>query len=1380
MQSWQASCVAVTLRFVRLSSAALLLHGATLKAQTRPDGSTTQESARVALRDYSERRFASPDGLRSLAVFAVEALSDGSLWIGTEAGPHRFTGTRFERVEIPGSSTHVRSIARASNGSIWFGTRTGVVRRLPDGSMREFDTSDGLTAGTVYSLAVSNAYDGTERVVAATSEGIAVYMGSGRWASIPLPPNVEAAGLVVRARKRVTGRDELWLATSSGTAARWRDGQWDGVYGAAQGLRVRSVEQFGMASDSARTLYAGTSEGVFVFDESTSTGRWSLVRGSPLYSYRVATVPHADGSHDLWVGTLDGLLMRKRGATWDTVQLRSTEPRTPVHALTAVRGHAGGFAVYVGTFGDGMVRLSVGRAATLVSEQTGLRLSITSVLEEPLGQPGVTWIGTSNFGVVEVAAGRARTIATYDDVVDGRVVTVFTRGSGAAAEVWVGAVLGAWRREGGRWMRRDVGIGSMSVTRFASERTAEDSSPLLAATAVGLRRWDGERWNPVEGAPQGAATYVLGESPTDSSVWIAGGFGTAVRRAGTWLVDSSLLRREEPAIVRALCRLATSEGDRILAASNRGVFFRDRSDAAWRDLPARIHDFFRSDVINAIRCDDASRVLVATNDGVAVLDLSDRDTSAWHMVTMFGPADGLPSPVMQAIGEGGGPGERWIGTAHGVGRIDVRDLPEPDPSVFRMRIVSGNDAQLVSDGTRVDFEDNRVAIDLTLPTYHREEDLQYRIEVDGPLSVTPSEWTSESRVSYPALPPGNYSVQAWARDYAGREYGPVAQRFTVGYPPWRSPLVLLAYAVAAAALLFAAHRWRLRTIQARATELAASEQRLRASERQFRALFDRAFDANLLVRNRSVVAANAAAVALLGGDDGLTGVTIDALALPRALAERRGSPADAVEINVSRVDGTRVPAAATVTTIEREDGPMQHWVLRDLSAAHAARNERQLLESQVREAQKLESLGTLAGGVAHDFNNLLGVIRGNAELARESLDDRDEVAGHLSAVLDASERARDLVRQILTFSRRNQPHERIIDFGAVVRTLVPMLRSLIPRTVDLDVIGGDAVYAIRGDLTQLQQLLFNLCSNAEYAMRPTNGGRLEIRLDVLPAPDDIVSETARVVRLRVSDSGVGMAPEVRDRVFEPFFTTKPTGEGTGLGLSVLHGIVASHGGRVRVDSELGVGTTFDVLMPLVAESSMAGSTMSSSTPISGMPAVRVAAAVGAIAMAPAVDERVIGARATGEHERGAPASLSPAEAAATLKNARVVLVDDEPAVARVVERALSRLGCRVRTFHDPREALEAVRLSPDGVDVLVTDQTMPGMTGDVLAQAVHKVRPGLPVVIVTGYSYRLTPERLAEVGAAAILQKPVPLAVLEAAVASVLHAARTDEATRAS
>ncbi len=1320
----------------------LLLSGvdAPLAAQMQPpmDGLAADGRAPVVLRDYSERRFGSPDGVRSLAVFAAEVLSDGSLWIGTDAGPHRFTGARFDLVPIPTVPAHVRAIVRTADGAVWFGTRVGAVRRDVDGTMRVFAEADGLPAGTVYSLLETDAFDGVRRLVAATGTGVAMFVDE-RWQSMPLPPGLVAEGLVVRPRARPGRNDELWLGTTRGVAARWRDGAWSEVYGPAQGLAVRGVEQFAVMDDAARTVYAATSDGVFRFSENDAGGRWTHLAGSPGFSYRLTTVPQRDGAHDLWVGTLDGLLVRYRGTSWDTVRLRSAEPRTPVHALTGVRGHAGGYAVYVGTFGDGLVRLSVGRGASLVSERSGLRLGINAVLEEPLGRPGVVWVSTVNFGVVEIDGAYARPLVAKEDIVDGRAMTMFVRPVPAGApEIWVGAGLGAWRREGGRWVPRRDGMERSTVFRYGLEREHDPASSLLAATEVGLLRWDGSRWARVDSTPAELVFTILGETVADSSLWIGGAFGTMVRRQGAWHSDTSLAHPD--IAVRALCRMPASENGRtsasagrLVAGTNRGVYVREADGTRWLPLPDRMRSFLRSEIVHALRCDDPARVLVATSDGVAVLDLAGRDAATWQMITMLGPADGLPSAIMMAIGEGGSERARWIGTAHGMGRIDVRTLPMPDASLFSLQIASGHAGRVIADGEHVPFAENRINIRLTLPTYHREEDLRYRIAVEGPVQGYPPIWTSNDAIAYPALPPGRYTIRAWARDYAGREYGPISQDIVVDHAPWRSPAALLGYGVAVLLLLAGAHRWRLRTLHDRAEELAASEQRARASERQFRALFDRAFDANLLVRGGLVTAANAAAAELLRAHEtAIVGRSLAELGLP-AEPVRDGGAADPVETEVRLTDERTIPVAVTVTTIMRDDGPMQHWVLRDLSGAYAAEAERQRLESQVREAQKLESLGTLAGGVAHDFNNLLGVIHGNAELARDTLDDRDEVADHLAAVLDASERARDLVRQILTFSRRATPHERIVDLGAVVRALVPMLRSLIPRTVELDLIGGDGTYPLHGDVTQLQQLLFNLCSNAEYAMRPTNGGRLEIRLDTVP--DDRVDPPGRAVRLGVRDTGVGMTSEVRDRVFEPFFTTKPTGEGTGLGLSVLHGIVASHGGRVRVESVPGAGSLFEVLFPLADDPGNGVLTYDTSAPAQEM---------------------------TGE------------AANAIYRGARIVLVDDEPAVARVVERALTRLGCRVRTFNDPGEALAAVATAPQEVDLVITDQTMPGMTGDVLTEAVHDLRAQLPVVIVTGYSYRLTPERLMAIGAAAVLQKPVPLSQLASTVATALRGERPE------
>jgi PAS domain S-box-containing protein len=1322
-------------------------------AQVRPDGSTLAASVPVTVRDYSERRFGSPDGLRSLAVYAVETLRDGSLWIGTEAGPHRFDGSRFELVPIPTAPAHVRGIAQTADGAIWFATRVGAVRMQPDGAMRVFGAQEGLPTGTVYSLLVSDAIDGQSRLIASTGGGLAVLEGE-RWRTIALPLGVPSVGLVARARARDGAPDELWVASSSGGVARWRDGSWTNVYGEAEGVLARTVEHLMVTDDVSRRLFAATSDGVFAFTDDASGGRWQHLDGSPAFAYRLALVPRGGGEEELWVGTLDGLLLRRRGAVWDSVVLRSTEPRTPIHALAGVPGHAGGFAVYVGTFGDGVVRLSVGRGATLVSAQSGLRFTINALLEEPLGKPGVVWVATSNFGVVELDGRTARSVVSARDIEDGRATALHvSQRPNGTRDVWVGAALGAWRLEEGRWVARREGLGRTQVVEFGRERDGDSTSTLLVSTMDGLFGWNGERWNRVAGSRPEMVLGFLGASPNDSTLIATGSFGVKTRRGDVWTHDATPAEAGVRLPQRAVCRLPEAERGRLIVAGSRGVYVRERDEPTWRALPQRLRGFFRSENVYRMRCDDPANVLLATTDGVVVLDLRGRDTASWTVVTVFGPADGLPSPFMTAIGEGGrSVSARWIGTAHGVGRIDLRRLPAPDPTLFTMSLHSGADSNRVSEAARVPYDANRIAISLSLPVYHREEDFRYRIVLDGPFKTAPERWSASNVASYPALPAGKYTVTAWARDYAGRDYGPITRTFTIDYPPWRSPGALLGYAALALGLLVSADRWRLRTLRARADELAASELRARTSEAQFRALFDRAYDANLLVRNGRVIAANAAACALLGEDqESVIGTAIADLNLSAGLTAT-GPAVDSMDMELRPHNGERIPVSVTVTEITRDDGAVQQWVLRDLSAARAAESERRMLESQVREAQKLESLGTLAGGVAHDFNNLLGVIRGNAELARDAIDDRDEVADHLAAVLDASERARDLVRQILTFSRRATPHERVVDLGEVVRALVPMLRSLIPRTVDLSVVGGDGVYAIRGDVTQLQQLLFNLCSNAEYAMRPTNGGTLEIRLDVLPAPDDLRVETGRVVRLRVRDTGVGMPPEVRDRVFEPFYTTKPTGEGTGLGLSVLHGIVASHGGRVRVQSALGAGTTFEVDLPLIAQSVQAITSLDMrNTPI-GMPAVTVNASNSPSAAA-----------------GSSPSALTGGDAADMLTGARIMLVDDEPAVARVVERLLKRLGCVVQVFSDPREALESFSAAPQATDLLLTDQTMPGMSGDVLTEAVHKVRANLPVVIVTGYSYRLTPERLAEIGASAVLQKPVPLAQMAATVSAALR-----------
>ncbi len=358
--------------------------------------------------------------------------------------------------------------------------------------------------------------------------------------------------------------------------------------------------------------------------------------------------------------------------------------------------------------------------------------------------------------------------------------------------------------------------------------------------------------------------------------------------------------------------------------------------------------------------------------------------------------------------------------------------------------------------------------------------------------------------------------------------------------------------------------------------------------------------------------------------------------------------------------------------------------------------EQRALAQRLRQKDKMESLGTLAGGVAHDFNNMLGIVLGHTELALSESGLPSDTYDHLREIQVASARARDLVQQILAFSRHTDRALAPVDLRAVTVESLRLLRRVFPVNVSLQTTICDEPVVVLGDATALQQVIVNLCTNAEYAMRSTGGGALSVTLDMQgTAPD-------RHALLTVRDTGHGMSADVRARAFEPFFTTKPVGEGTGMGLSVVHGLVASYGGGLAVDSEVGVGTTIRVALPLT----MLATPQVVTTPTS------------------------------------------------SLGSGRVLLVEDETALARFAERALQRAGFMVTVCHDGAVALERFRDSPDAFDLVVTDLTMPGLTGDRLALALRKVRNDIPVVLMTGFSSTLTAGNAKSHGIDALLQKP--------------------------
>jgi signal transduction histidine kinase len=416
----------------------------------------------------------------------------------------------------------------------------------------------------------------------------------------------------------------------------------------------------------------------------------------------------------------------------------------------------------------------------------------------------------------------------------------------------------------------------------------------------------------------------------------------------------------------------------------------------------------------------------------------------------------------------------------------------------------------------------------------------------------------------------------------------------------------------------------------------------------------------------------------------------------------------------------------TLVPVAETGGSCRHILLagRDVTARKRAEEEQRRLQAQLAQAQKLEALGTFAGGIAHDFNNVLTAVLGYADLIQRDTHDDERTQTRIESILTATVRAQDLVRQILTFSRKQTPTRKPIRLAAVVEEALKLLRASIPPSLTLwtDVRGDPAVLA---DAGQMHQVLMNLCTNAIQALEPA-GGQLTVALDTVDVDAAFALGHAPLkpgphVRLTVADTGVGMDAVSLERIFEPFFTTKPPGRGTGLGLAVVHGIVQSHDGAVTVESQPGVGTTFHVYLPATVGPA-------SSVDGDGRPA---------------------------EPPRG--------------NGELVLLVDDDPGVVRLGEHLLERLGYRVDGYTDPRAALVAFTASPDRYALVLTDLAMPELSGTEVARQVRATRPRMPVVLTSGYLSPSQDRRAGDYGAGEFLGKPFSLKTLAETLAAALQ-----------
>jgi PAS domain S-box-containing protein len=396
-------------------------------------------------------------------------------------------------------------------------------------------------------------------------------------------------------------------------------------------------------------------------------------------------------------------------------------------------------------------------------------------------------------------------------------------------------------------------------------------------------------------------------------------------------------------------------------------------------------------------------------------------------------------------------------------------------------------------------------------------------------------------------------------------------------------------------------------------------------------------------------------------------------------------------------------------------------VVHNIDERKKAEEEKRHLEDQLRQAQKMEAIGTLAGGIAHDFNNILSAIMGYTEMSLLKISEDDNVRSYLQKVIKASNRARDMVRQILAFSRQASFERKPVRVSQVVKDAGKLLNASLPSTIDIrmDIDSGNGI--VDADEIQIHQIIMNLCTNAAYSMR-IDGGILGISLCTVELGEKEVAVHPEVkpgmfLKLSIRDTGGGISPEVMERIFDPYFTTKPRGEGTGLGLSIVHGLVKAHKGFISVENDFGSGAAFHIFLPKTENKVIPDKVESTDLP-SG--------------------------------------------------SERILFLDDEQAVADVGKQMLDYLGYHVTTHVSSTKALAHFQSDPDKYDLVITDMTMPELTGDKLSQQILSIRPDIPIIICTGHSEQITEDDARKMGIKAFVMKPYLIKDLAGKVRHVL------------
>ena len=1224
-----------------------------------------------ALTQYSFQQWDDRDGLPQNSVQAIAQSKDGYLWIGTQIGVARYDGVRFKVYDGKTSPAlkraYVWAIEPDARGGVWIGTEEGGLIHELNGKFTAFTKANGLTSNWVGSLhhdRNGNLWIGT------MGGGLMVRRPSGRFETFGPQNGVTAKNILAIAED--TG-GVIWLGSGQGLArvrnnraekialpagakavtalAARRDG---GVYAAIVGVGVALIRNDRVEviapADSLPGNYvralAASEDGALWVGAANGIAR---VIGKEITTFPKGQGPQndiaamrVDSEGNLWLGLDGGGLARMRATP--VIGLGKPEGLSSDMIFPLFQDRSG--AVWIGTGGGGVNRFVDG-AVTNLSVASG-HLPDDNIASINQSADGAIWIGTFN-GMSRIENGHATIYQYQQGLLPGLIRLIFFDRNGA---LWIASHGGLQRYMPGppRTYTTADGLSDNFVTAMLQDRQGD----LWVATRNGLNRFVNDRfevWNTTHGLPDEAISAMFEDS--QGTMWLATN-GGIVRKRGSQI---KLISAKQGLCTNDVTSILEDDKGKLWLGSNIGIFAIDKS---------------------------------AFDRGHVECKLLDRAAGMRAR-----EINGMVNPSALRTTDG----RLWFPTVRGVAIIDPHNtsLDLAIPPVQIEEIVRHQVGRTRS-----------IDVRYTAPSFVSPEQMRFRYKLEG----YDKSWVdagARRTAYYTRLGPGHYVFRVQAANAEGVwNTAGASIAFAVApfwWETWTFRSVLVAVLLG---LLGWLYRARIRTLEQRQQELLALAEERGLAEARYRDLFENATDAVFTTDlDGNFTALNNKALSLFGYDSQEALKLNIRHLLPRSEAGERvarqwlnGTSNGTERIDVISRTGERVPVEVSTRIVHEDNVAIGvQGIARDVA-------DRAALERQLRQSQKMEAVGQLAGGVAHDFNNLLTVIRGNGELLLQELPENDPARSDIEQINMAAERAGALTRQLLAFSRKQVVHPRALDLNSLLREIEKMLRRLIGEDFTILTLPSVESACVQADPTQLEQILVNLVVNARDAM--PKGGVITIETSIMQVDDvplaPVRTSSGKAVVLTVSDTGMGMDAATQSRIFEPFFTTKDPGKGTGLGLSTVYGIVQQAGGQITCSSQPGHGTTFRIYLPYTPEGSEPADTT--------------------------------------DFENVEPGTET------------ILLVEDEDAVRTLATRVLRHHGYKVLEARHGQDALDTSRDHPGHIDLLLSDVVLPAMNGRVLAEKLSQYRPDLRVLLMSGYTDdEIVRRGLLEPGVA-YLQKP--------------------------